>query len=406
MILMKIGIIKEGKIPVDKRVPLTPKQVESITSSNPEVEIVVESSNVRCYPDSDYQSLEIPVVTDISDCDVLLGVKEVPMDDLLPDKTYFFFSHTIKKQPYNRDLLRTILDRKIRLIDWETIRDENGMRAIAFGRWAGIVGAYNALWTFGQRYNLFEIRRAHTCFDYTDLQREYAKINLPKIKIALTGGGRVSRGAMEVLHGVGIKKVSPNNFLSHEYAEPVFTQLNSRDYNQRKDGAEFNRHHFFDHPEEYEGNFQPFTHVADILIAGAFWDPRAPRLFQKEDVTHGDYIMNVVADITCDIDGSIPSTKQPTTIDDPIYDYNPSEDSVEPAMSDEANITVMAVDNLPCELPRDASESFGDQFIENVLPALIGNDSNKLLEKATITLSSGSLAPAFAYLQDYVDGTE
>lgn len=403
---MKIGIIKEGKVPIDRRVPLSPTQIKQIVTDYPQLEFSVQSSEIRCFKDSEYEKLDIPIVDDLSNCDIILGVKEVPLENLMPNKKYFFFSHTIKKQPYNRELLNVILDRKIELIDWETLRNSDGQRVIAFGRWAGIVGAYNAIWTFGRRYNLFNIRRAHQCFDLEDLKREYERVNLPKIKIALTGGGRVSKGAMEVLHGIGIKKVSPKNFLEHEYNEPVFTQLNSRDYHFRREGGDFNRHEFFDHPEKYQGDFRKFTHVADILIAGAFWDPKSPKLFDKEDVTHGDYIMNVVADITCDIDGSIPSTKKPSTIEDPIYDYNPSEDTVEAPLSDEANITVMAVDNLPCELPRDSSSSFGEQFMENVLPSLNDGDKQGILENAQITTSTGKLMPNFQYLQDYADGKE
>ncbi len=404
--MTKIGVIKEGKVPIDKRVPLIPSQAKYITDHFSELNLVVQSSDIRCYEDDSYRSLGIEVVDSVQDCDILLGVKEVQINDLIPEKQYFFFSHTIKKQDYNRELLKSILDQKIQLTDWETLRNSDNLRIIAFGRWAGIVGAYNALWTFGRRYNLFETRRAFECFDYADLKSEFSKIKLPKIKIVITGGGRVAKGAMEVMHGVGIKKVTPSAFLSQNYNEPVFTQLNSRDYNKRKDGGEFSRNDFYKHPENYEGDFVKYTHVADILIASAFWDPAAPKLFTSEDVTHGDFMTNVIADITCDIDGSIPATKRPSTIEDPIYDYNPSEDQVEAALSDEANITMMAVDNLPCELPRDASESFGNQFIENVLPSILDKDTSGIIHRASITTSSGKLNEGYEYLQDYIEGKE
>ena len=400
--MTKIGIIKEGKVPIDRRVPLTPTQAKQITE-NFDVELVVQSSDIRCFSDDDYREAGLKVVESINDCDIILGVKEVPIPKLMPNKTHFFFSHTIKKQDYNRNLLQSILDKKIRLIDWETLTNENGNRIIAFGRWAGIVGAYNGLWAYGRRYNLFNLRRAHECFDYDDLKTEFSKIKLPSIKLALTGGGRVTKGAMEVLLGAGIRQVTPHDFLKKRFNEPVFTQLNSRDYNKRKDGGEFHRNEFYKNPDLYEGDFLKYSKVTDILIACAFWDPAAPVLFKREDIVRDDFDIKVIADITCDIEGSIPSTKKPSTIDDPIYDYNPSDDEVEQALTDEGNITVMAVDNLPCELPRDASESFGNELVNNVIPHLLGSDEKGIIERATIT-KDGKLTGKYSYLQDYVDG--
>ncbi len=400
--MTKIGIIREGKVPIDRRVPLTPLQAKQLKEEY-KVEVKVQSSDIRCFPDEDYKNEGLQIVDSIEDCDIILGVKEVPINNLVPGKIHFFFSHTIKKQDYNRDLLRSILDKKIQLIDWETLTNENGNRIIAFGRWAGIVGAYNGLWTYGKRYNLFELRRAHECFDYEDLKSEFKKIKLPNIKIALTGGGRVTKGAMEVLHGAGIRQVTPHDFLEERFDEPVFTQLNSRDYNKRKDGGEFHRNEFYDNPGLYQGDFIKYTRVTDLLIACAFWDPHAPVLFHREDIIRDDFDIKVIADITCDIEGSIPSTKQPSTIDNPIYDYNPSDDQVEQAITDEGNITVMAVDNLPCELPRDASASFGNELLKNVIPHLLGKDEKEVIKRATIT-KDGSLTERYKYLRDYVDG--
>lgn len=400
--MSKIGIIKEGKVPIDRRVPVTPQQALQIEKTFG-VEVLVQSSDIRCYSDDDYRDAGLRVVESLEDCDIILGVKEVPIEKLIPGKTHFFFSHTIKKQDYNRNLLRSILDKQIRLIDWETLTDGSGNRIIAFGRWAGIVGAYNGLWTYGKRFNLFELRRANECFDYEDLKTEYQKIKLPNIKIAITGRGRVTKGAMEVLLGAGIKQVSPSDFLSQQFDGPVFTQLSSSDYNKKKDGGEFVRSEFYQNPERYAGDFKKYTEAADLLIACAFWDPSAPVLFEREEALDAAFQIKVIADITCDIEGSIPSTKQPSTIDDPIYDYNPASDRVEDALSQEANITVMAVDNLPCELPRDASESFGNEFIDNVIEHLLGDDEADIIANATIT-NEGSLMPRYTYLQDFVDG--
>ncbi|MEM9857329.1 MAG: NAD(P)-dependent oxidoreductase [Bacteroidota bacterium] len=395
-----IGIIREGKIPSDKRVPFTPTQAKEIESLFPGVKVKVQSSEVRTFPDQEYLDQGLEVFSDISDCNILFGVKEVPMDQLIPNKTYFFFSHTIKEQPYNKGLLKAILKKKIELIDYEVLTDSNGLRIVAFGRYAGLVGAYNGILTYGKRYNLFQLRPAHECFDLDDMKTEYAKVKLPPIKIALTGGGRVAKGAMEVLNGMRIRHVSPAEFLNEYYHEPVYTQLNTRDYNAAKDGSGFSRKDFYEHPEKYRGDFIKFSKAADVLIAGAFWDPRAPVLFTPKDAAASDFKIRVISDITCDIEGSIPSTKKPTTIDDPIYDYNPSDDSVESPISDEGNITVMAVDNLPCELPRNASEDFGSELIQNVLPHLLGDDSEEVIDRATIT-KDGELTRRYEYLSGY-----
>ncbi|QSE98601.1 NAD(P)-dependent oxidoreductase [Fulvivirga lutea] len=400
---LKVGILKEGKIPVDRRVPLVPFQAREIVNTFPNVKVVAQKSDIRCYKDDDYLNEKIEVVDNVDDCDILMGVKEVPIKNLIEGKTYLFFSHTIKEQSYNRDLLREILSKKIRLIDYELLTDSEGTRVVAFGRYAGLVGAYNGILTYGKRYNLFNIRPAHKCFDLEDLKTEYEKVNLPAIKIAVTGGGRVSRGAMEVLDGMRIRKVTPADYINELYDEPVYTQLNSRDYNKAKDGTEFNRGDFYESPHLYESDFAQFSEVTDLLIAGAYWDPAAPVLFKREDILEPNFKIKVIADITCDIEGSIPSTKKPSTIDDPIYDYNPSEDKIEAALKDESNITVMAVDNLPCELPRDASVDFGKELLNNVLPHLFNKDSEGVIERATIA-KDGKLTDRFQYLQNYVDG--
>lgn len=399
---MKIALIKEGKIPQDKRVPLNPIQAKMGNEKYDQVEIVAQKSDIRCFTDEEYTNQGVKLVDGVSDCDVLLGVKEVTISDLIPNKTYFFFSHTIKKQAYNQQLLKEILKKNITLIDYECLTDKTGKRIIAFGRYAGIVGAYNGILTYGMRYNLFDLKRAHECFDLDELKKEFSKVNLPKIKIVLTGGGRVAKGAMEVLNGLGIRRVSPEAFLNREFDGPVYTQLNARDYNQHKEGNPFNRTEFYQHPEKYESGFLPYAREAAILIAGAFWDPHSPVLFTKEDILKNDFSIKVIADITCDIEGSIPSTKRSSTIDNPIYDYNPSEDKEESPLSDEGNITVMAVDNLPCELSRNASTDFGEVWIDQILPNLIGDDKDGIIQRATIA-KQGSLTASFSYLQDFVE---
>ena len=404
MKLTKIGLLREGKVPPDKRVPFTPLQSKEIEQKFPDVRVVCRQSEVRAYRDDEYRDAGIEVTDDLGSCDILMGIKEVPIPELIDGKTYIFFSHTLKKQPYNRRLLQEILNRSITLIDYEALKDRHENRLVAFGRFAGIVGAYNALWTYGKRFDLFAIRRPYLCHDINDLKRELRKISLPPIKIALTGAGRVGKGSMETLDSAGIRKVSTREFLHSNFDEPVYVQLGSADYHRRKDGGEFVRDEFHKFPERYESDFRRFAHVADILIAGAFWNPKAPLLFTKEDMLDPAFRLKVIADITCDINGSIPSTRRPSTIVDPLYDYDPETDSVVPPLTGERNVTVMAIDNLPCELPRSASEEFGRDLIDRILPRLFGEDKENVIKRATIA-SKGKLTAPFQYLQDYVSAT-
>jgi alanine dehydrogenase len=402
---IKIGLLCEGKVPPDKRVAFTPAQVEEIQQRFDHVKVVCQQSAVRCFSDSEYRALDLDVVSDVSDCDILMGIKEVPIQELIANKTYLFFSHTIKKQPYNRGLLQAILKKNIRLIDYEGLKDAQGNRLVAFGRFAGIVGAYNGLLTYGKRYNLFSLRRAYECFDVNDLKLELRKVTLPPIKIILTGAGRVGKGAMETLDTAGIRKVNADDFLVKEYNEPVYAQVSSADYHIRKEGGHFNREEFHSHPERYSSLFSKYTQVAHILLGGAYWNPKAPVLFTRDEMQGSTFKIRVVADITCDINGSIPSTKRASTIPDPIYDYDPKTDAVFPPFSDQNYVTSMAVDNLPCELPRSASQEFGRDLIDRILKPLLRNDVENIIKRGTVT-ENGVLTEEFSYLQDYVNGIE
>ncbi len=398
---IKIGLIREGKTPPDKRVPFTPLQTEEIEQRFTNVKVVCEPSEVRAYKEAEYSELGI-TIGDVSDCDILMGIKEVPIKNLLSNKTYLFFSHTMKKQPYNRGLLQEVLKKKIRLIDYEALKDTQGNRLVAFGRFAGIVGAYNGLWVYGNRYKKYSLRRAHECFDINDLKIELRKVKLPPIKIVLTGAGRVAKGAMETLDTVGIRKVSASEFLDHSFDESVYVQLSSADYHIRKEGGHFNREEFHQHPELYNSDFAKFTKLADILMAGAYWNPKAPVLFTKKDMLDPNFRIKIVADITCDIEGSVPTTKKPSSITDPLYDYDPVTDTTHPPLTSEKLITVMAVDNLPCELPRSASEEFGRDLIDRILKPLLIDDHEGIIDRATIA-KNGQLTTHFSYLKDYVN---
>jgi len=404
MALIKIGLIREGKTPPDKRVPFTPAQAEEIEQRFPQAKIVCQQSSIRCFEDSEYETRNIATQPELADCDILMGIKEVPISMLIPDKTYLFFSHTIKKQPYNRKLLQAVLQKNIRLIDYEALKDTQGNRLVAFGRFAGIVGAYNGLWAYGKKFKQFDLRRAFDCFDINDLKLELRKVKLPPIKIILTGAGRVGKGAMETLDTAGIRKVSAINFLNKSYSEPVYTQLSSADYHEREEGGHFNRDEFHRNPERYQSTFNRFLKVTDILMAGAFWNPNAPVLFTRKEMLTPDFNIKIIADITCDINGSIPSTIRASAIPNPLYDYNPETNSDLPAFSDKKFVTVMAVDNLPCELPRSASDEFGRDLIDRILKPLLFEDTEGIIKRGTIA-ENGKLTSEFSYLQEYVNAT-
>lgn len=400
---LNIGLLREGRIPHDRRVALTPEHCLELIQLYPHIHIFVQPSHIRCFPDEDYARLGFEITEDLSNCDVLLGVKEVQMSTLLANKTYFFFSHTIKKQLYNRSLLQTIVQKNIRLIDYECITDLEGNRMIAFGRYAGIVGAYNGILTYGQRYGLFQLKRAYQCVNLEEVKEECEKIALPPIKILITGRGRVAKGAREMMSLMNIPEVTIDQYLYETFTSPVYVQLNSEDYHVHKQGKPFDNKHFHKHPEEYLSSFYRFTKVTDLLLACAYWHPSAPLLFTKHRMKQATFKIKVIADITCDINGSIPATMRASSIEDPFYDYNSQTEQLDRAFVSEGNITLMAVDNLPGELPRDASNDFGNILTNVIIPNLWNGDQDEIIERATIA-KEGSLTPKFAYLQGYLEG--
>tara|TARA_R110000868_G_scaffold1635_2_gene13062 strand:- start:1830 stop:3053 length:1224 start_codon:yes stop_codon:yes gene_type:complete len=401
---MKFGIIRERKNPPDRRVVLTPEACAQVVAKFKNAKIIVEPSPIRVFANKEYESMGLNVASEMDNCDVLIGVKEVPIDQLIPNKQYFFFSHTIKKQPYNRNLLKAILDNNIQLYDHEVITNSNRQRLVAFGRYAGIVGAYNGFRAYGLKFDLYQLPKAETLADRQALISELRKLRLPNMKILLTGRGRVGNGAKEMLDGMGLRKVKVSEYLSKTFDEPVYCQIDASEYNKRKDGVRGNKADFFAHPGEYKSNFFRFAEVTDFYIAGHFYGDGAPYLFTREDAKHPNFHIKVVADVSCDIDGPVATTIRSSTIADPIYGYDPIAESVVDYMDPKA-IAVMAVDNLPCELPRDASVGFGDAFVKNVIPAFFNGDKDGVLERARMT-KDGKLTRSYAYLQDYVDGKE
>lgn len=399
---MIFGLIRERKNPPDHRVVLSPTTCQKVLSRFPEAQIWVEPSPIRVFRDDEYREAGLLVHHDMSGCDVLLGVKEVPIRSLIPEKKYFFFSHTIKKQPYNRELLQAILANDIELFDHEVLTNRKGQRLVAFGRYAGIVGAYNGIRAYGLKSGDFHIPKAETQVDQQALIQILRQVELAPIKIVLTGRGRVGSGAREMLDGMGIEKIRVQDFLGQEFDRPVYCQIDASYYNKRKDGIRGNKEHFIAHPELYESNFYRFARSADVFMAGHFYGQGAPYLITREDAQQPGFRIRVIADISCDIDGPVAPTIRPSTIADPVYGYNPFTEAETDFHKPEA-IAVMAVDNLPAELPRDASEGFGQAFYKHVIPAFFNEDEEGVLERARMTLN-GKLTPRYAYLQDYVDG--
>ena len=399
---MKFGIIKERKSPPDRRVVFSPNELAKLKQLYHEATVAVESSDIRIFSDMQYKSMGVTVTDDMSDCDVLFGVKEVPIENLIPDKAYFFFSHTIKKQPYNRKLLKAILEKNIDLYDHETIVDAENRRLIGFGKYAGMVGVYNGIRAFGIKFELFKLPKAETLSGKEALIAHLKRIILPPLKFVVTGTGKVGSGAKEILDAIKIKEVTVENYLTKNYTQSVYVQLDVLEYNKRIDGQVLDFNDFTSNPEAYVSDFEKFTKVSDIYFAGHFYDNAAPMILTQEMLNASDCKLRVVADISCDVNGPIACTLRSSTIEEPIYGYFPLENK-EVDVFHPAAIVVMAVDNLPCEIPKDASEGFGEQFMEHVIPAFFNGDKDGILQRAKIT-EKGKLTPRFAYLQDYVDG--
>lgn len=398
---MILGVIRETKNPPDKRVTLTPQQCQHLSKIYRKLKILVQPSEDRCYSDQEYRDAGIELKEDLSGCEVLMGVKEVKTEALMNEKTYFFFSHTAKQQPYNRGLLQKIIKKGIRLIDYEYLTDASRVRVVAFGKWAGVVGAYNGLRGLGLRSGKFDLPLASASKDLAELKTELKGIDAGRTRIVVTGGGRVASGSLEVLKAAGIHQVEPEAYLSGTFNVPVFTRLDPWNYTKNRFGLLFDFAHFMANPHLYENCFLPYAQRSDMFIACHFWDPRSPVLLTRKDLMGGKVPIRVIADISCDINGPIASTIRASTIADPFYGYDPvrGEESL-PFNHD--SITVMAVDNLPGELPRDASSDFGAALVKQVLPELLSSSESEMLKMATIA-ENGVLGSDYKYLQEYLD---
>ena len=396
--MLTIGLIKEGKIPADNRVALTPAQCKWIHKNSNDVQVIVQSSGDRCFKDREYMMAGIEVKENIDNCDILFGIKEVPKEQLIPNKTYLFFSHTKKAQPHNQQLMQEMVRKKITLIDYECLTHEDGQRIIGFGFFAGIVGAHNGMMAYGKRTGSFHLGRVSEVEDYRELIHTYFGLKLPKLKIAVTGSGRVAHGVLEIMNLMGIHEVEPFDFLHKQFDYPVYVDLKGRDLYERKDDGTYNRENFHNHPEEYKCSFAPFTKQADILLNGVYWDKTIPPLFTVDDFQNEAFHIQTIADITNDTNGSIPVNIGDSTIDDPIYGVDKQTlQRTKPYLP--GSVDLMAVGNLPNELPRDASRYFGEQLIKYVLEDLVKGGS-PIIERATM-LKKGVLTDEYNYLKEY-----
>lgn len=400
--MITIGLIREGKIPADNRVALTPAQCKWIHKQTGDVKIIVQTSEHRCFTDREYTTAGIEVKEDISECDILFGIKEVPVSMLLPGKSYLFFSHTKKKQPHNRSLLKAVIEKNITLIDYECLEHDDGQRIIGFGFFAGVVGAHNGLMAYGKRTGIYYLERVYKQRNFRELIHTYFGLRLPNVKIAVTGSGRVAHGILEVMNLVGIHEVEPEDYLKRRFSYPVYTQLKGADLYRHGETGLYSRASFHENPEKHICTFLPYAAQTDILLNGVYWDKNIPRLFEKEDVTQDTFIIQTIADITDDANGSVPLNLGDQTIEDPVYGVD-RKTFVKTSPYIKDAIDIIAVGNLPNELPRDASRYFGEQLIKYVLEDLVKNGSD-ILNRATI-VKNGKLTPFYNYLQDYAYGT-
>ncbi len=399
--MLTIGLIREGKIPADNRVALTPAQCKWLHKNFDSIHLIVQHCSTRCFSDKEYTMAGIEVKEDISECDVLMGIKEVPVDELISSKTYLFFSHTKKAQEHNQKLFQAIIKKNITLIDYECLTHEDGQRILGFGFFAGIVGAHNGMMACGKRTGLFNLNRVYQQKDYRNLIHTYFGLKLPKLKIAVTGSGRVAHGVLEIMNLMGIHEVEPFEYLHKQFDYPVYVDIKGRDLYERKDDGTYNRDDFHLHPEMYKCSFGPFAKQTDILMNGIYWDKNMAPLFSVEEFQSDEFSIKTIADITNDQHGSILINIGESTIEEPVYGVD-KKTLQKTAPYQPGAVDIMAVGNLPNELPRDASRYFGEQLIKFVLEDLAKGGS-PVIERATI-VKGGVLTDAYGYLKEYAEG--
>ncbi|MCF8232643.1 MAG: hypothetical protein K9J27_10680 [Bacteroidales bacterium] len=431
-----IGIRHEDKYKMERRVAIPPEHVRRLIKEK-NLRVLVEKSSKRIFTDEEYHKAGAELVDDLTEAPVIFGVKEIPFSYFEHKKTYVFFSHVIKGQDYNMPMLKTMMDKKCNLIDYETVVEESGKRIIFFGHYAGLAGMINSLWAFGQRLNVMgihtpfaKLKQAHnyvSLFEAKDaiseVGFEIAKNGLPdKVKpmvVGFTGYGNVSRGAQEIMSLLPVKEISPEELLnldkrgelsSNVVYKVVFrerdlvTPINSNQNFELKD--------YYNHPQNYKSVFEQYIPHLTILMNCMYWDDRYPKIVTKayleELYSRGEPKLKVIGDVTCDPEGSVECTHKGTEIEDPVFVYNPF--TREPKMGFEGQgILDMAVDILPSELPRESSLAFGDaleQFIYGIATADYEADFENIdlplpIRRAMI-LHKGELTPDYQYLKEYL----
>ena len=409
--IITLAVLSEARID-ENRTPFSPTQISNLLNKFSNLKIIVQPSKRRCFEDKDYLKAGAQITDNLSSADIFFGVKEVDISTLIKDKTYLFFSHTSKVRQYigqaiedkaiiyKKKLLREVIKKKITLIDYENVRDASGdsYRYLGFGRFAGIIGAYNTLNLYLKLYNKQPLPRAFEINNYEQIKKLISKQNFNKLKILVTGSGRAAKGAIEMLKHANIKQVSVNDYLKKKNDEAIFCNISPRKHIERKDGKTSSYEDFNLNPHEYNYKVKNYLFDTDMFIACHYWDPKFPKLFSPKQINEFKNL-NIIGDVTCDINGSVPTTIRSTLIAKPYYSINT--DTMKEIELGNKGIAVMAVDNLPSELARDASEEFGSSVMSEILPYLLNEDDGRI-NRAT-TASNGKFCSKFTYLNDFIN---
>lgn len=432
-----IGIRHEDRYEMERRAPLTPQHVERLIKTK-KLDFVIQSSEKRIFKDYEYEKAGAKISDSLENCGVILGVKEMPDWFFEPEKTYVFFSHVIKGQPYNMLMLRKMMELGCNLIDYEKVVDEQGKRLIFFGHYAGLAGMINSLWALGLKLkeqgirSPFEkIKQAHHYASLKEAQdavseagENIASNGLPEqicpLVIAITGYGNVSQGAQQLLSLLPVKEILPEKLLTLRSRNKLPNNLIYKVVFREEHLVEpidasdsFSLHTYYANPEQFAPVFEKYVQHLDMLVNCIYWDARYPRLltkdFLQEHFNSGKTTLKVISDISCDVNGSVECTNLAATIEEPLFVYNPL--SREITMGHEGEgILMMTVDILPAELPRDSSNGFADVLVNFVKP-IADADFNENFEdlelpkaiKRALILHRGRLTPDFAYLEEFIN---
>ena len=409
--IITLAVLRESRID-ENRTPFSPSQISNLLNKFSNLKIIVQPSKRRCFKNEDYLKAGAQITDDLSSADIIFGVKEVDISTLIKDKTYLFFSHTSKVRQnigqtikdkaiiYKKELLREVIKKNITLIDYENVREVSGegFRYLGFGRFAGIIGTYNTLNLYLKLYHKQPLARAFEINNYEEIKKLISKQNFNKLKILLIGSGRASKGAIEMLECANIKQVSINDYLNKKYDEAIFTNISASKHVERKDGENSSYQDYILNPHKYDSKVKKYLFNTDMFIACHYWDPKFPKLFTPNQINEFKNL-KIIGDVTCDINGSVPTTIRSTSIAKPYYSIDMN--SMKEIDLSTKGIAVMAVDNLPSELPQDASEEFGSNVMSEILPYLLGKDDGRI-NRAT-TASNGKFLSNFTYLNDFVN---